>query len=76
MGLRFVLAILGLSVMAATSGVTTAMAQTPGRGRSDVDLKAGDAAPDFKLKSLDGKEHVLSSSVGKKPVALIFGSCT
>lgn len=76
MRLRSLLAVLGLSAMAATLDATTAMAQTPGRGRSDVDLKAGDKAPDFKLKSLDGNEHVLSSNVGKKPVALIFGSCT
>jgi peroxiredoxin len=41
-----------------------------------VTLKAGDPAPDFKLKALDGKEQILSSYAGKKAVALIFGSCT
>ena len=37
----------------------------------------GKTAPDFKLKSLDGKRTVqLSSFAGTKPVALIFGSYT
>jgi hypothetical protein len=45
--------------------------------RQDVGLKAGDIAPDFTLKTLDGKETVtLSDSRGKKPVVLIFGSYT
>ena len=40
-------------------------------------MKAGDAAPDFELKTLDGKKSVkLSSFRGKRPVALIFGSYT
>ena len=47
----------------------------PQRGSSQ--LKAGDLAPDFELKTLDGKRTVkLSSFRGKKPVALIFGSYT
>ena len=38
---------------------------------------AGKVAPDFTLKTLDGKaKHTLSSFKGKKPVALIFGSYT
>ena len=37
----------------------------------------GKTAPDFKLKSLDGKRTVqLSSFAGRKPVALVFGSYT
>ena len=40
-------------------------------------LKPGDAAPDFKLKTLDGKGTVqLSQVIGKRPVVLIFGSYT
>lgn len=40
-------------------------------------LKQGDVAPDFKLKSVDGKRQVhLSSFRGQRPVALIFGSYT
>lgn len=54
--------------------------RTRGRNRSrtaDKAPKVGDAAPDFKLKSLDGKsETQLSSFKGKKPVVLFFGSYT
>jgi hypothetical protein len=40
-------------------------------------IKAGDQAPDFKLKTPDGKQQVaLSDFRGKRPVALIFGSYT
>jgi hypothetical protein len=40
-------------------------------------VKAGDEAPDFSLKSADGKQVVtLSTFRGKKPVALVFGSYT
>ena len=48
---------------------------SPQRGSSQ--LKAGDLAPDFELKTLDGRQTVkLSSFRGQKPVALIFGSYT
>ncbi len=40
-------------------------------------LKMGDMAPDFELKTADGKAQVrLSSFRGQKPVVLIFGSHT
>lgn len=40
-------------------------------------LKVGDPAPDFTLKTLDGKSEVkLSSHRGQRPVVLIFGSYT
>jgi len=40
-------------------------------------LKVGDAAPAFKLKSLDGESETdMASFNGKKPVVLIFGSYT
>lgn len=40
-------------------------------------LQIGDAAPVFKLKSLDGKEEMdLASYRDKKPVVLFFGSYT
>lgn len=46
----------------------------PERGQAP---KAGEMAPDFALKSKDGKSTVkLSSFRGQKPVALIFGSYT
>ncbi len=40
-------------------------------------LKPGDMAPDFDLKTADGKARVrLSSFRGEEPVVLIFGSHT
>ena len=45
--------------------------------RQDVELNVGDAAPDFTLKTLDGRGAVtLSDSRGQQPVVLIFGSYT
>jgi hypothetical protein len=39
--------------------------------------KVGDVAPDFTLKTLDGKETIkLSQYAGNLPVVLIFGSYT
>lgn len=58
---------------------TDLSAQRRGRGR-DRDsggLKNGQKAPDFELKSLDGKEETkLSDLYAKKPVVLFFGSYT
>jgi hypothetical protein len=40
-------------------------------------LKAGDQAPDFRLKTLDQQSEVsLSTFRGSRPVVLIFGSYT
>ena len=48
-----------------------------GRNRVDNGLKAGEVAPLFELKSLDGKtEFKLADFQGKKPVVLFFGSYT
>ena len=39
--------------------------------------KAGDIAPDFELRDVNGENPVrLSGFLGHKPVALIFGSFT
>jgi hypothetical protein len=39
--------------------------------------KVGDAAPEFSLSTLDGKQTVnLSQHKGDKPVVLVFGSFT
>ncbi len=39
--------------------------------------KVGDLAPDFSLLDIDGENPIkLSDFLGKKPVALIFGSFT
>ena len=48
----------------------------PGERQPDK-LKVGDAAPDFTLPDPSGRKEVkLSSFQGKKPVVLVFGSCT
>jgi hypothetical protein len=39
-------------------------------------LRAGDQAPDLELVRYDGSHLRLSSLWGKKPVVLVFGSCT
>jgi peroxiredoxin len=45
--------------------------------RNQGSLTAGDEAPDFTLKTLDGSAEVtLSNYRGECPVALIFGSYT
>jgi thiol-disulfide isomerase/thioredoxin len=39
--------------------------------------RVGETAPDFTLKSIDGKETVqLSKEIGKRPVVLVFGNFT
>ena len=52
----------------------------PAKGERYKDsAKVGDVAPDFTLpvmKDKDKKEVTLSSFKDKKPVVLIFGSCT
>jgi len=50
----------------------------PAKGERQQDrLSVGDAAPDFTLPVPSGKGEVkLSSFQGKRPVVLIFGSCT
>ena len=56
-----------------------AAAQDHGGHRSpEGALKAGDAAPDFTLKSVGGEGRTvsLSSFKGKQPVVLVFGSFT
>lgn len=46
-------------------------------GRADNALKVGQKAPEFTLKSQDGKQEFnLASFRGKKPVVLFFGSYT
>lgn len=39
-------------------------------------LRAGDLAPDLELTRYDGTTLRLSSLWAKKPVVLVFGSCT
>jgi len=76
-----------LSLLLVCLIVSTAFAQPPHRRprgpsqfrphRQADRLKVGDVAPDFTLKSPDGKRTVtLSDYRGEKPVALVFGSYT
>ena len=64
-----------------TEVVPQAMAQRPEIGkrparRADT-ISVGDSAPDFQLKTLDGKVTMqLSRLCVDRPVALVFGSYT
>lgn len=58
---------------------TTLVAQMPREKDRPLDgkLAIGDVAPDFKLRSLVGKDEVrLANSRDKRPVVLVFGSYT
>lgn len=46
------------------------------RKRPSDTLKEGDMAPNFELKSIDGKKSVQLEAMRGKPVALVFGSYT
>ena len=71
-----------LAVTLATLMIATAVDAQPKRRpnqRPPDNLKEGDAAPDFTLQLMDGKEGetiTLSDYQGKRLVALIFGSYT
>jgi cytochrome oxidase Cu insertion factor (SCO1/SenC/PrrC family) len=68
---------LGLALVVTAS----AWAQRPG-GATPFDQypknkpALGEAAPDFVLKDLDGKEFRLQDVLGKKPIVIEFGSYT
>ena len=48
-----------------------------GTQRSEGDLRVGQRAPDVSLVSLDGRTRIrLASSIGSKPLVLVFGSYT
>jgi hypothetical protein len=60
-----------------------AVAQPPGgptgrldrfRGYLQAKPALGEAAPDFVLQDLDGKERRLKDLVGKQPIVIEFGS--
>ena len=49
----------------------------PGEFRRVDTVQEGDVAPDFKLKTIDGKRTMrLHAHRGQRPVVLIFGSYT
>ena len=43
-----------------------------GQDAETVELKVGQAAPDFKLQGTDGEQHTLAQYKGKKAVILAF----
>lgn len=76
---------IGLAVTAALAlaqqqprpGAQQKAGKRPGDLRAQTNLRVGDTAPDFKLKTKDGDREVqLASFRGKKPVVLVFGSYT
>lgn len=73
--------LLPLLVAALFASLASAPAQPrpggPGALRPGPGPRVGELAPDFKLKTLDGKaEAQLASFKGKRPVLLVFGSYT
>ena len=77
-GLKTLLAGLGAAALLVAASSDASAQGRRGRGRRiDKSPKVGTKAPDFKLKTLDGKKTVkLSEFKGKQPVALVFGSYT
>lgn len=57
---------LGLTVMLGAASAMVGRAQTP------VELKAGDAAPNFSLRGSDGRTHTLADYKGKSAVVLAW----
>ncbi|MEO0474986.1 MAG: peroxiredoxin family protein [Planctomycetota bacterium] len=66
---RFLLAVSALSVFTMLTGACTA--QAPPDDVLDQRPKVGETAPDFKLTSLDDKQHQLSKITKDNPVVLL-----
>lgn len=54
-----------------TMGLMMALAVTV-MAQTAIELKVGDAAPDFRLQASDGKTHSLSDFKGKKAVVVAW----
>ena len=67
-----------LLMLAMMASPARAQQRSPGNRdmRSPDRVQEGDAAPNFKLKSKDGKAEVELSKMRDQPVVLIFGSYT
>ena len=59
-----------MSVLAAAALAIAAPALA--QDDAQVELKVGDAAPDFTLPASDGKSYTLSDFKGKQPVVVAF----
>jgi cytochrome oxidase Cu insertion factor (SCO1/SenC/PrrC family) len=71
----FTLTLLALIVAPSIAKAQTKLGPRDGEGLPAADLnrvKAGDAAPDFRLEDQDGKPVALSDFRGKKTVVLVF----
>jgi len=67
----------GLSLLMVTATSTLSHAQSARFREFAITYpKAGDMAPDFTLKTLDGEIFKLSDAVKKQPVVIEFGSYT
>lgn len=79
-GAAFLLVLVSAALFIQNSQPSLAQRQSsrrPAGLRMPDTLAVGDLAPDFRLKTKDGKHEIsLSSFRGKKPVVLIFGSYT
>ena len=77
-----VAAVLVLAIVTTTASAQARPGRRPGGPtrrppRAPDKLKVGDQAPDFTLKTVDGKRSItLSDYRGQQPVTLIFGSYT
>ena len=70
--MRHVFSLASLSVIITILNFVAGAEPRPREG----ELKVGDAAPDFTVKDVRGKQAVKLSDLRGKPVVLIFGSCT
>ncbi len=67
-GTRTPVRAIGVLAAAALAIAAPALAQDD----AQVELKVGDAAPDFSLPGSDGKTYTLSQFKGKQPVVIAF----
>ena len=65
-----------LAVTAAACLAVASARPVCAQGPGAPTLRQGDAAPDFTVSSISGKQTVKLSELKGKPVVLIFGSCT
>ncbi len=73
------LTILGVAAILVALPAVAQYPTQPGNtsGHNQDLLQVGGLAPDFKLKTKDGKQQIqLSAFRGKRPIVLIFGSYT
>lgn len=70
--MRYDSRICALTILLTAMSVALAQQPRPRQG----DLKVGDAAPDFTVKDVQGKQSLKLADLKGQPVVVIFGSCT